>query len=69
MSAEPLSPAREKRTERIEKAHVDRHDAPTVEKRARTRVFVPLLKTFDLQMSEISSVASNTPKAPPLQRN
>ena len=69
VSAEPLSPARTKRTERIEKAHADRQHAPTVEKRARTRVFVPFLKTFDLQMSEMSSVASNTPKAPPLQRN
>lgn len=39
---------------------------PTVEKRAKTRVLEPFLKTLALQISEISSVASKTPKAPPL---
>jgi hypothetical protein len=43
------------------------HDVPTVEKRAKTRVFVPFLNTLALQISDMSSVASNTPKAPPLK--
>jgi len=43
------------------------HYVPTVEKRAKTRVLEPFLNTLALQISDISSVASNTPKAPPLK--
>lgn len=41
--------------------------APTVEKRAKTRVLLPFLNTADLHISEMSSVASKTPNAPPLK--
>jgi hypothetical protein len=64
VSAEPLSPARAKNTDRI--GHSSVSYVPTVEKRIKRRVLVPLLKTLALQTSDISSVASNTPKAPPL---
>lgn len=42
---------------------------PTVEKRIKRRVFVPFLNTLALQISDKSSVASNTPKAPPLKKD
>jgi hypothetical protein len=42
---------------------------PTVEKRIKTRVFDPFLNTLALQISDKSSVASNTPKAPPLEKS
>jgi len=64
VSAEPLSPARVKNTDRI--GHSSVSYVPTVEKRIKRRVLVPLLNTLALQTSDISSVASNTPKAPPL---
>ena len=41
---------------------------PTVENRIKTRVFVPFLNTFALQISDKSSLASKTPKAPPLNK-